>query len=783
MLKLLIRIIAISSLLFLCISTPIHAQDTCSWVLSGKVIDEHNGEALGYSNVYIKELEIGAVSDENGFYKITGLCSGTYTVQVSHVGCAPVLEKVQVRNNTTHNFHPEHHAEELNQVMVTGEKRKEETSHVALTLTSKEMEETKGKSLGESLKKVTGVTTLSTGNSINKPVIHGLHSNRIMILNNGIRHESQQWGNEHAPEIDPFIANELTVIKGANSMRYGPDAIAGVILVNPKAMRTEPGLDGEVNLVGFSNGRQGVASAMFDGNLGKVPGLSYRLQGTYKKAGNVHSPDYYLKNTGLEEYNFSWAAGYNRSNFGIEAFYSQFNTDIGIFSAAHIGNLTDLERAFNSPVPLESADFTYNIDRPYQHIEHELFKASAFVHTGNTGKLKFTYARQYNKRLEFDKDKPLNDSLAALNTPELQFEITTHTGDVVWEHFRTRNFKGSIGISGISQGNTYKGRYFIPNFKKYGGGVFWIERWKPDSSNLELEAGIRYDYIYQQIFKWEDDVIISPEHRYQNLSANIGGIYSLNEHFKLRGNAGLAWRPPNVNELYSDGVHHGAAAIEIGDPNLVEEQAYNFSISGEYSKNKLRFGVDVYYNFMNNFIYLKPEQPPKLTIRGAFPTFYYTQVDATLKGIDFTFQYEISKSFNWTTKASLLRAYNNTEQEYLTQMPPDQIENSLEYKFPKDYKNFKEMYVGVSVLSVMKQWRVPPNSDYVAPPDGYTIVELQAGTGIPLGKHQMNVGFGVSNLFNVSYRNYLNRFRYYTDEMGRNFTLRLQIPFTLIAPK
>ena len=210
--NLLTRIITISTFLIFSLHVPLQAQDTCMWVLSGHVIDEHNGEALAFSNVYIKELEIGAVADENGFYKISGLCSGAYTVQVSHVGCAPVLEKVFVAKSTTYNFHPEHHAEELNQVMIVSEKRLEETSQVALTLTPKEMEEVKGKSLGESLKKVTGVTMLSTGSSINKPVIHGLHSNRIMILNNGIRHESQQWGNEHAPEIDPFIANELTVI-------------------------------------------------------------------------------------------------------------------------------------------------------------------------------------------------------------------------------------------------------------------------------------------------------------------------------------------------------------------------------------------------------------------------------------------------------------------------------------------------------------------------------------------------------------------------------------------
>ncbi len=127
------------------------------------------------------------------------------------------------------------------------------------------LDQTRGQSLGESLKTITGLYSIQTGPTISKPVIHGLYSNRIIILNNGIRQEDQQWGTEHAPQVDQFLASRLTVIKGAASIRYGSDAIGGVILVEPKAMPTQPGIQGEVNLVGATNGRMGVASGMLEG--------------------------------------------------------------------------------------------------------------------------------------------------------------------------------------------------------------------------------------------------------------------------------------------------------------------------------------------------------------------------------------------------------------------------------------------------------------------------------------------------------------------------------------
>lgn len=772
---------SITLLLFLTIGFPLLGQDTCSYTLSGYVLDEHDGSALSRSRIFSKELNREVFADSVGYYAFPGLCAGTYVFSCKHIGCDPVSDTIVVRGDTQHNFNPEHHLD-LETVEVLAKRLDEEISLARRELSERDKNETKGQSLGEGLTRINGLSKLSTGNNISKPVIHGLHSNRILILNNGVRQEGQQWGSEHAPEIDPFIADELSVVKGASGVRYGPDAIGGVIIVNPKELRKTPGIGGEINLVGLTNGRQGNVSGMVDGNFQKYSALRWRLQGTYKMGGNVKSPDYYLKNTGVKEYNFSAAVGYLKPTHGIDFFYSQFNTDVGIFSGSHFGNLTDLQQAFEADQPFESADFTYAIERPRQRIEHELFKAKGYLWTGRKGKLSVTYARQFNKRSEYDKHVPLNDSLANLNLPAFQFELTTHTGEVVWEHVRVNSFKGSIGINGIYQGNTYEGRFFIPNFRKIWGGVFWIESWKSKSGRLELEAGARFDKFYQRAYMWQGDSIISPIHNYENLSGTLGGNYRVNEQLTLRSNIGTAWRPPNINELYSNGLHHGAASIEVGDSTLVTEKALNVNAAVEYTGKKLSVALDVYYNIIDDFIYLKPTLVPTLTIKGAFPTFVHDQVDAHLRGFDLTVNYALTKELELSSKASILRALNRSTNEFLVMMPADRLTNSIAYNF-KDGKHLKKGYVSLSVLTVFKQTRTPENSDYAPPPDGYNVVSLAAGMDIPMKRNAISIGISVNNLLNERYRDYMNRFRYFTDEMGRNISIRATVPFTIFTPK
>jgi iron complex outermembrane recepter protein len=758
------------------------AQNNCVYTLSGKIIDEHDKSALSYATIYILESNYSTISDEKGKYIIKNLCEGEYTIQVAHLGCETITEKIIIKKNTIKNFYPEHHTEELSEMTIIALKKEQNYLQKMEMLPTKIMEENKGKTIGESLASIAGVTNLKTGNNISKPMIHGMYGNRILILNNGIRHEGQQWGNEHAPEIDPFIAGKLSVLKGASSVRYGADAIGGVVLVEPRQLRDSSGIGGELNLIGFSNGRMGVVSGILEGNFKKIAPLSWRVQGTFKQGGNVQAPNYYINNTGVKEHNFSTTLGWIKDNYQIEVFYSQFNTDIGIFSGAHIGNLSDLEKAMNKDLSAENNYFSYTLDRPLQHIEHELFKTKFNINLSNHSNIDVVYARQYNLRYEYDKHKPRGSSSSNENNPELQLEITTHTLDVALNHKLSTSTKGVLGVNMMTQGNTYQGRYFIPNFRNYQAGMYFIERLVKEK--YEIETGVRYDYRQMNVFKYEkvnsEWVIVTPELTYHNVSGTIGGILKMSKSTNISYHFGTAWRPPNVNELYTFGVHHGAASFEKGDENLQVEKAYNNMLSFNFQKNeKISIELTAYSNYIQNYIYLKPSDKPVLTIRGAFPAFEFTQTNAWLNGIDASFIYHLNKAVQYQGKASILRAWNSSAAEWLIMMPSDRYTNEITYRFDSA-KKIHDGYITIQGEYVTEQKRVPVNADFMEPPKAYFLTHAEIGCKIAIYKQDVNIGIGVRNIFNVTYRDYLDRLRYYTDAMGRNISVRITLPINYI---
>lgn len=747
----------------------------CRHVLYGVVTDSETLEPLMYAKVFVRELNMGAFTDEQGEFRLENLCDGPLTLSVSHIACGSTDYDLEIEENTHFDISLPHSLNHIDTVHIVDHHAEPRRTQGSSTLEGRELEEVRGKSLGEALVGISGISALQTGPSIFKPVIHGLHSNRVLVLNNGIRQEGQQWGQEHGPEIDPFVAERLTVVKGAAGVRYGPDAIAGVVLVEPAELPDSIGISGAAHLVGMSNGRMGATSAQVQGKFARLEPFSWRLQGTLKRGGNVHTPTYYLGNTGLSEQNFSAAAGWEKEKYGLEVFYSQFNSDIGIFTGAHIGNLTDLETAIERGNPLETYDFSYDIGRPYQHIVHELSQFKGHVNTGAKSELEFSYARQYNLRQEYDKHRPRNDSLAALDLPELHYEVTTHSGELIWKHGKWNSFKGEFGVTGQLQKNTYEGYFLIPNYRAMNAGAFAIERFV--RLRWELEAGIRYDVKNLQAFFWENNVLQTPEFNWANLSGTVGGLLRISPHLRWSANFGTAWRPPQVNELFSDGLHHGTASIEVGDPNLRPEQAYNFITTLNYSEHeKFSSELSLYHNYIDNFIYLQPTFPPRLTIRGSFPTFEYQQVDARMVGADAFVSFALIDHLTLEAKGSVLRARNLTTDDFLILMPPDQFSGELRYEWT-DRGNLVNPYVSAEYQFNRRQNRAPENQDYAPTPDAYGLVNIEAGAEFLIGKQKIDVGFSVLNAANVRYRNYLNRLRYYSDEMGRNYVLRLRIPF------
>jgi iron complex outermembrane receptor protein len=222
----------------------------CKIVLSGTVIDASNNAPLENALVEIKELGLKFKTDITGQYRFNNICSGTYMILVNHASCDSIKLQLSIQKNQIKNFRLPHSINELETVNVFA-KRDLQVNTIKEELSEKSIQATRGQSLGEMLKKVNGVAVLQTGSTIFKPVIHGLHSQRILLVNNGVRLESQQWGSDHAPEIDPFIAEKFTVLKGAGALRYGSDAIAGAVLIEPKALPKKVGSNAEINSTYF----------------------------------------------------------------------------------------------------------------------------------------------------------------------------------------------------------------------------------------------------------------------------------------------------------------------------------------------------------------------------------------------------------------------------------------------------------------------------------------------------------------------------------------------------
>jgi iron complex outermembrane receptor protein len=668
------------------------------------------------------------------------------------------------------------HDEHLQEVFVQGRKQ-EITSQVKSELSAEERSQKDGLSLGEMLKGITGVQSLQTGSSVSKPVIHGLHSSRVIILNQGVRQEGQNWGSEHAPEIDPFVSKNIQVIKGPGGLRYGGDAIGGIVMLEPNALPDSSAIHGSIQSIYFSNGRQGVVSGLLEGGIPRQKGWGWRIQGTLKNGGNVQTADYYLSNTGVKEENVSLAFGYKSNRWGTDLFISRFHTVIGIYEGSHIGNISDLEKSIARDRPLAAFtpdEFIRKIDRPNQDVWHDLAKIKAFYHLPNRATLRTTAAIQSDERWELDIVR------AGKNINTLRFNLDTYSAEFLYDETNTsKRWKSQIGATFLDQGNITSGlkvqnptltTSLLPNYSLQNAGIFAIE--KRTTEQWELEAGIRYDVKEIETHRPKANfspTILRNRHVFSGVSGSIGFTYHWNLLTESQLTFSRAFRAPGANELFSNGVHHGAGAYEIGDPNLKGETGTNVSFSTNYKPERWDIELGLYSNHIHNFIYLRPEvingnAVYATTVRGVFPIFSYQQIDARFQGVDFQATYLVSPRISVQQKSSIVRAFDTQNDQYMVNIPADRFEYLLRYAFKKN-----NAYMSGGITQVAKQTRVEKGADYAAPPARYFLVNLNWGMTFK----KLEVNLRISNALNAAYRDYLNRFRYYADDQGRNISLKV----------
>jgi iron complex outermembrane receptor protein len=318
----------------------------------------------------------------------------------------------------------------------------------------------------------------------------------------------------------------------------------------------------------------------------------------------------------------------------------------------------------------------------------------------------------------------------------------------------------------------------IPNFIAYTYGVFAIEKWT--KGRWTAEAGARFDKRDQTIYVRKNANEIQTQTKtFQRATFIVGGGYAVNEHLTLSSTVSSAWRPPAINELYSNGLHNGTATYEVGDSNLVPEQSVNVDVNAKFHNEKWMVEVSAFRNQIQHFIYQLPVQPPTITLRGTFPTFQFTQSNVVMQGAEVNVSRVLHPHFIATAAVSYLHAQDVSRDQPLIYMPSNRGRLGIQYQHAQLWK-LEQLFAEVNWLYVARQSRYPIGIDYKNPPADYHLVDVNFGCEIPVQQQHLKVSVSVRNVFDVSYRDYLNRFRYFTDEPGRNIIVRLTIPFSII---
>ena len=791
--------------ILLIISGLANSQD-CKYSLSGKVTDLHDGSLLSGATLVFNEIDKTAQTDLDGRYDISNLCKGQYSIKLIHPSCESTTFKININGNTNRDFKLEHHIEELNEIIVKGNPYGDQGKSTYENKVSTEtLEQYSTGSLGDALNSLSGISSLNKGNGIVKPIINGLHSSRIIMINNGVRMQDQEWGKEHAPNIDINAIERLTVIKNASALQYGGDAMGGIIIAEGFKVPVKDTLYGKTMISAGSNGRGGgITSKLTKSYKNGVYGT---VQGTMKRFGDVEAADYVMSNTGLYEKDMSLRMGLNRFNYGIEGYYAYFNTELGILRSSHAHSAGDQIRSINSNIPLVVRDFTYDINYPKQDVTHQLARIKGFKKFIGYGKLNFQYDFQNNRRFEYDirvgsdRDKPA-----------LDLELKTHTILVDYiTDYEFLNFK--TGIMGRFQDNFANPdtgvRRLIPDYEKYDFGIYSVADYKLND-NWQFEAGVRFDYIYMDVYKfykktlWEQrgydilfpdlvvdefgfQVLTNPELEFNNFSGTIGLTHKLSDKSKFFLNHAIASRAPNPSELFSEGLHHAIARIEIGDLRFKSEVGHKTSLTYEYLGKNLNFSINPFINNIEDFILIEPVELVE-TIRGNFPSWEYRQTNAQLFGVDVDASLKINDLLSLNHQLSIVKGYDKDRDLPLINMPPISTKNEISY----NNKNLNNLKINLESEFVFAQNEYPDNNfeiflpftqttellDVSTPPDAYHLINLNSSIDFKVTENSsLTVGLRVTNLFNTSYRNYLNLLRFYSDDLGRNFLLNLKFNY------
>ena len=821
-------------LFFLLVMTHFFAEAQASF--SGKITDSNNHTSLAGARVHIADLNVSAIADSLGNYRINNIPGGYYMVEVSSIGYATKIESVIIKGNTKKDYLLEPSPTQLKEVIVTGvisATDKQEAPVSVTTMNYDELLQNSSTNVIDAIAKAPGVSAMTDGQSISKPVIRGLGYNRVLTVNDGVEQVDQAWFDEFGIEADPDAVNKYEILKGPASLAYGSDAIAGVVNLIPEQPLPEGQLKGDVLFNYQTN--NGLINNMFH-LAGTKDGIAWSARIDNTAAHAYQDPyDGYVLNSQFSNFNADGTIGLHRKWGYTQLHASYFDMQTGIVDGTRDSLTGVMERQVAYPglnggaptyvIPTHQEETSYTPFVINQRIRHTKLVWDNSIALGD-GRIKAIFSWQKNQRQE------TNDPTIP-NTPDIYYLSNGATYDVRYISPQMGGFNFSGGANGVYQESQSLGTLMlIPNYNFFEIGGFAIANEK--IGKLNLSGGIRYDErTFTGVDHWVDSLNQAPVapnapngfHEFQGftshfsgMSFSFGGTYDLSKTTYVKANIARGWRAPNVAECAANGVHDGTVVYEIGDPTLRPETSLEEDVTFGVNGKNVDFEVDLFNNSINDFIYAKGLKNSKgldsinnslnAAGLGAAPVYKYTQGPAQLYGGEIVFNVhpsdiswvQLNSTFSYVT-GGLLHVPDSTK--YLPFVPPGRITADLKFPLKQFSKTINHAYLKAGVLScfeqkdVYQQYAIYNGLNTALTPyeyaaskaaaKGYTLFNVGAGSDIlSNGKTICQVYLVCTNLFNTAYIDYMSRFKYYpvnytTDRvgvfnMGRNISVKLLIP-------
>ena len=783
--------------------------------LTGKITDLKTGEPIAGATIYFPDLKAGASSDGQGNYSIKNLPSATLTAHVNFLGYKLISQRIDLSTTTVKNFEMEEAVAELHEIVVTGLSEGSEKNRTATpitTLSAIELTQIAASNIIDAVATKPGISQVTTGVGISKPVIRGLGYNRVVVVNDGIRQEGQQWGDEHGIEVDEFSVNKIEILKGPASLSYGSDAMAGVI-----HLITAPTLpEGKTQATLLANYQTNNGMMAYSGNVAfNHKGLIGDIRFSNKSAHAYRNKyDGYVLNSGFTGNTLSGILGINRSwgysHLHVSAYHltpsiieGERDSSTGKFvkPVAVNDSIADVEIA--SPEDMK----TYDQLVPYQKIHH--YKAvlnNSFI-LGKTN-LKVIAGWQQNRRQEF------GDVLQP-DTYGLYFLMNTFNYDAKLSRRLKNNTDVSAGINGMYQQSQNKGSEFlVPEYNLFDMGIFITA--KRNFGKLDLSGGVRLDSRSEKgksLFIDEEGKETSANtagalsqfsafsSTFSGMSGSLGTTWQFTESVYTKLNVSRGFRAPNIAELGANGEHEGTGRYEIGDSKLKPENSWQADYAVGITTPHLTAEANLFYNVIDNYIFTS-----KLTsvfggdsISNDVPVYKYTSGNAVLAGGEISVDVHphpldwlhFENSFSYV---SGIQKNQPDNMKYLPLIPAPKFSSKLKATAKKMGTCFKNVYLETGIDHTFEQNNFFAANGTETRTPAYTLVNVGIGGDVVMNnKTLFSVYLSANNITDVAYQNHLSRLKYAEENyvtgrrgvfnMGRNVSFKVIVLFDFTKKK